>query len=441
MNTNNLTLNEILNKKIAIWGIGKEGLSILKEIRRRDKNTEILIINDSNINLDDLKDYQPLSFILSESLEANIKNIDILIKSPGVSYYRDEIKKLQECNVKITSITNLWLAENQDKNLIFITGTKGKSTTTKLTELILQYHNIKAIAGGNIGLPLFDLPKDYDVYVLELSSYQIYDLNFSAKIGAIVNLYPAHQIWHLNTNQYYKDKTTIKSNLDRLIVDKKFAYPINLEHNNISYFNNLESFNFDNRHIYFGKDVILEIEKLKIKGDHNYSNLCCALTLASEFVKIDKELLKNLYNFIGIPHRLENIGVYNNITFINDSISTIPETTLAALKALKSSAITLLVGGQNVEADWTVVFEYLKDNPINYIIGLPDSGQRILQCVKKFGLNIPTYLSLNLEDAVAFAKTNTPQNGIILLSPGTPSYGKFKNFEERGVLFNSFCLD
>lgn len=434
-----MNLSDVINSNFAIWGIGKEGLSILKEIRKRNKDISVNIINDSEINKEtkeQLKNYEPICIYNTYS---KIKDLDIIIKSPGVSYYKDEIKEALNNNIKITSLTNLWLAENENKKKLFITASKGKSTTTALTTFILNSMGINAISGGNIGSPLFDL-SEADVYVLELSSYQITDLEHRADIGAILNLYPAHQIWHKSVEQYYEDKLKVTDNIKKLLLNKEFSYP-DINHNNVSFYNTNDSFHFDKEFLYHKEKKLVSLKELKIIGEHNYSNLCCALSLASEFGEITNSVIEKLIDFSPIPHRLEDLGIHKEIKYINDSISTIPESTLAALRSVDSKNISLLVGGQEVEADWSVVFNYLTNNPINALIGLPDSGKKIIENFNKYiagkNTSIKTYISNDLSDAVKFAKENTLKNGLILLSPGTPSYGKYKNFEERGLEFKN----
>jgi UDP-N-acetylmuramoylalanine--D-glutamate ligase len=445
-----MDISTVAELKIAIWGAAREGLAVTKKLLAINPAADITILNDQELTTEQINDFKslPVKFSIGSDVQKTLSEIKVLIKSPGVSFYRKEIQDLIRSGCKITSGTNLWISENKDKKILAITGSKGKSTTSSICTEILRAEGLKAVCGGNIGKPLWDLSDEYDYYILELSSYQITDLSEHINAACLLNLYPAHQIWHNGEEQYYLDKCRIQNLADKFFINSKdLKVRKYINRDNISYYNDSESFALKNNFILNKNIEWFDCSQMKILGEHNYLNTCAALTLASFFTEISEKSRMALINFNAISHRLEKAGIFNGVSFINDSISTVPESAIAAVKAVKSQNLTLLIGGQDIEGNWKAFYEYIADNPIKNIITLPDNGKKIVAGFNKFlkdqNKNSPINLTdaEDLSQAISLAKKITPSGGTILLSPGTPSYGRFKNFEERGNLFKKFAAE
>jgi UDP-N-acetylmuramoyl-L-alanine---L-glutamate ligase len=443
-----MKIDELKQKKVALYGFGREGQAVLAAIRQRLPNLPITILNDSPLS----ETPENIEIITGDDVANALQTFDIIIKSPGISAYRPEIIAAKQKGVIFTSSTRLWFAENQDKTTICVTGTKGKSTTSSLIAHLLREQGLKINLGGNLGIPLWELPTDPapDIWVIELSSYQTSDFDAQPTIRVLLNLFPEHLDWHGDVDTYFNDKTRLfTAKTDSLSIlnandENTRLYLHDLK--NTIYFNELKNIHFDQKNIFDGKSWLFNANSLKLAGEHNLSNLCAALSVVKA-LNIDPQKCKNaLSTFSSLPHRLHILGEKQNITYIDDSISTTPQSALAAVKSFDNQWITLLVGGYERGLDWEEVAHFAMQRPIQTIITMPNNGARIFEFLSHFKekndstADFPNLLMANdLQEAVMLAKKATPPNGMIILSPGAPSYGCFKDFQERGRAFAQFC--
>ncbi|MEY3220189.1 MAG: putative UDP-N-acetylmuramoylalanine--D-glutamate ligase [Pseudomonadota bacterium] len=439
-----MNLNDLKEKKIALYGFGREGQAILSVIRRRLPHLPITILNDSPLS----EIPEKVTILTGNAIAEALQTFDIVIKSPGISAYRPEIIAAKQQGVIFTSSTRLWFAENTDKTTICVTGTKGKSTTSSLIAHLLREQGLKVNLGGNVGVPLWELPTDPapDIWVIELSSYQTSDFDALPTIRVLLNLFPEHLDWHGDIDTYFNDKTrlfTAKTgslSILNAIDENTRLYLHDLK--NTLYFNELNGIHFMDKQIFDGKTLLFEAHSLKLAGEHNLSNLCAALTVVKA-LHLDLQKCKNaLSTFSSLPHRLCVLGQKEDMTYVDDSISTTPQSALAAVKAFPNQWITLLVGGYERGLNWEEFAHFAMQRPIQTIITMPDNGKRIFEFLSRFKekndltADFPKfYQADDLAHAVKLAQQLTPKNGIVILSPGAPSYGCFKNFEERGRAF------
>lgn len=443
-----MKIEELKEKKVALYGFGREGQAILSVIRCRLPDLAITILNDSPLS----ETPENVTILTGNDVPIALQAFDIVIKSPGISAYRPEIIAAKQKGVIFTSSTRLWFEENTDKTTICITGTKGKSTTSSLIAHLLREQGLKINLGGNVGIPLWELPTNPvpDMWVIELSSYQTSDFDAQPSIRVLLNLFPEHVDWHGSVERYFIDKTRLfTAKTDGLSIlnandENTRLYLHNLK--NTLYFNELKSIHFVGKQIFDGKTLLFEAHSLKLAGEHNLSNLCAALSVVKA-LHLDLQKCKNaLSTFSSLPHRLCILGEKENITYIDDSISTTPQSALAAVKSFSNQWITLLVGGYERGLNWEEFAHFAMQRPIETIITMPDNGKRIFEFLSHLKeKNAPTanfpkfYQADNLQHAVILAKKITPPNGMIILSPGAPSYGCFHNFEERGRAFAQFA--
>ncbi len=416
------------NKCIGIWGMGKEGQSAKAALLKHATVQKIIEISEENI--------------------PDIFKCDIVIKSPGVSLYRDEIVQAQKNGIKITSGTNLFFAnKNPNTKIIAVTGTKGKSTTSSLLAHTLKQLGTNTILGGNIGVPLVDLvDMEADYIVAELSSYQCADLIGSPDIGVLVNLYPEHLPWHTSHDRYYLDKLNMLAQSEIKILnaedDKSLSYTqTNPLFFDTKYFN--DEIHSDDKWFYDGNKKLFPCSDLNLTGRHNQKNACAVLTVIKELGFSLTDCAEAFKTFCALPHRLQIIKKHGDITFVDDSISTTPETALAALQAFKTASnISLIIGGQNRGQDFAELITYIKNHPHIHLITMPDTGKIAAETAQKYGVHF--YPVDTMEKAVQTAIHLTKSGGVVLLSPAAPSYNKYRNFEERGSDFanhvNNFTL-
>jgi UDP-N-acetylmuramoylalanine--D-glutamate ligase len=399
-------LETLKNKKVAVWGSGIEGKAVLEKLNKTFPNKEIIILSDENAKLE-----------LS-------KGLDVVIRSPGVSIYKDEIIEAKKDGVVFITEKTLFYSEIKNSNVVSIgiTGTKGKTTTSIFFTHILQKMGYKTILTGNIGIPtinLIDEAKNADFVITELSSYQCSDLLEFPKVGILLNLYPEHIDWHKTHENYYKDKKKLLSGVEIAINECSIVYE-----NKFWWYNNKQLWNTKN---------------MKLLGDHNYKNLSFVFT-AIDKLGIDLNRIKQEYldEFTPIEHRMEIIDK-DGIKFVNDSIGTTPETALACFETFREKNIYSILGGFDRQQDYSKIARFIQNNnSIKFITVLGQTASRIKQELKK--VNFTNYkICQSLKECIDIlkeqVKNNSDKNAAIILSPSAPSYDMYKNFEYRGNEF------
>ncbi|MDD3669594.1 MAG: UDP-N-acetylmuramoyl-L-alanine--D-glutamate ligase [Alphaproteobacteria bacterium] len=398
------------DKVVGIWGMGREGTSARHAIEKYVQNPTLVEITEDNL--------------------PDLLACDIVVKSPGVSLYRPEIAQARKKGVRITSGTNLFFAnKNKTTKVIAVTGTKGKSTTAALTAHTLRSFGFRTELGGNFGVPLLDLVEtDVSFVVAELSSYQCADFSGAPDIGILVNLYPEHLQWHGSHERYYADKlhmirqckTAVANGADKRIPDIK-AVP----------FNTPAGFHVEKGMFCQAGKPLFATDTLSLIGAHNAENACAVLAVM-RLLGLNLERCAGAFaTFKALPHRLQTIGTIDGRAYVDDSISTTPETAIAALKAIdKGQHITIIVGGQDRGQTYAELSRFLvRHKDRMRVVALPDTGGRIRSRALKI------VRAKTMAEAVAAARKITRRGGTILLSPAAPSYNLFRNFEERGEAF------
>lgn len=433
-----MKIKDLENKRIAIWGLGVEGKAVLKVLNENFPNKKIKIIDDKNCPPDSGND----TCLLNQ-----LRNIDVVIRSPGVSIYKKEIIFAKK-NFDITFITEktLFFGELKDKKIktIAITGTKGKTTTSTFCAYLLEKLGYKVLLAGNMGVPTIELLNKvdkYDFVVVEISSYQTSDLLSFPEFGILLNLFPEHINWHLTHDNYYKDKCHLLEGVKYKIVngndDRIIDYTKELK--NKILFGTTNTIHYSDGYFCNKNEKLFSSENMKLLGEHNYQNLCSVLTVL-DILKIDFKAIKQEYfdDFKPVEHRLETIN-HNGILFINDSISTIPEATIACYKIFKNNDIYGILGGYDREQDYSELINYILNNQnIKFITLLGQTGKRISEELSKNNFN-RFFLCSTLKNCVEnlYTKAKNDKNSVVILSPASASYDMYKNFEERGNNFKN----
>lgn len=426
-------------QNVAILGFGKEGISTYNFIRRYDKTMHLTILDAKDINIDDpfvtIKKYNGT---LEELLE-----YDQIIKTPGIpfaSFNQDDVKtKLKS---KITSQMELLLKFNRE-NVIGITGTKGKSTTTTMLYDVLKAQLNKVVLVGNIGIPVFDEIEKFEgaTIVAEMSSHQLEYVDVSPHIGLVLNLFVDH-LDHTGSVEFYHEAKMhmfmYQNENDYAIFDADNYYLSKQDFTKIKS-NKLTVSNEKTATIYLNGDTIYinnepyverRMVETKLQGEHNFKNIMFVL-LVSKLLNLDlNKTLESIKEFKPLEHRMEYFGNYKGIDFYDDAIATIPEATINACKTLKNID-TLIFGGMDRNIDYIKLIDYLNNCDINHFICMPTTGYKIADSLDENKvIKVET-----LEDAVNKAFEVTQVGKICLLSPAASSYNSFKNFEEKGNKF------
>ena len=434
--------DNFINKNALILGFGKSGISASKILEKKLKNN-IYVFDEKPIKTK----YKKISI---KNIDKEIKKIDFAIKSPGINDDHFVIKKLKEKNIPIYSEVELALSFIRSKNIIMITGTNGKSTTTYLSYLIineyLKKNGKKAVLCGNIGTPVssvVDKVRENDWVVIEISSYQIQDSTFlKPKIAIILNITPDHIEHHGSFENYIKAKFKIFSNMDKndtLIInnDDKILKKVKANAKILKFSLKQKSDSY-----YKNQKIIVQKERqkliftpAKIPGMHNIENQMASI-LASLCVGVDFKTIQDVLNkFRGLEHRIEFVREINGVIYINDSKATNVDSTLTALKALgRRKNIYLILGGKHKNSPYTPLIPLIKKY-VKKILAVGEATPIIFNDLKGY---VEIIDAGNIKKAIEIAKNQAKKGDIVLLSPACASFDQFKNFEERGKKFKKW---
>ena len=410
-------------KRILILGFGREGKSSLAFIQKYLPHATIGVADK---NAEALKDLSGVAVYSGENYFDAINDYDIVLKTPGISLLGKDVDLS-----KITSQTDLFLEEFHSQ-IIGVTGTKGKSTTSTLIYHLLKESGRDAILAGNIGIPIFDIIEkitNKSIIVFELSAHQLQYIHRSPHIGILLNVFEEH-LDHFGTFEAYRDaKLNIIRKMgeaDWAVTSDEFCYEAeSMMVRSLSY-----------QYYDFGVDW----DTIPLKGEHNRLNVKAALCAINAFgVPVD-EVLPHLYTFHPLEHRQELVGTFGGVTFYNDSISTIPQATIAALQTIKNVTF-LLLGGYDREIDYTPLIDYLKKNPVKHILYTGKAGNRMYEMLQHSGYQGDIKNFKDLNEAFEIIKKLSENGDVCLLSPAAASYDQYRNFEERGSLFKTLSRE
>ncbi len=453
-----MLIAELKNQKIIIVGFGgKEGLSIYRFLRHNFPKKELAGCDTRKFREFDpvlqkeLEDDKYFKFFGGQDYLDSLLDYELIIKSPGVNPRQEAIEKALEHGVKMTSATNIFLANRKGK-VIGVTGSKGKSTTAVLIHAALIASGFKSELIGNIGYSSLDFLGNDSVdkwYVMELSSYQLENLEGYLDYSVLVNFFPDHLDYHGSLQAYLEAKLRLPRNTNKagaIFYNSKILEYSNDKNNwvgkIISFNNEKDKFLIKGNSIISGKQHILSVSDLKIKGKHNLENILAVLTITN-FLKLNlKKTIKSIKDFDGLPHRLEMIGKFGDLTFIDDAISTTPESTLAALDSFEEQVGAIILGGQDRGYNFENLIKKLAEKKISVIALFPESGDRIAKEIENIDDYHPIILkTITMDAAVNFCIEKSPHPALILLSCASPSYSIFKNFEEKGKKFKKAILN
>lgn len=434
--------NYLKSKKILLLGFGLEGKSTYHFIRSCDQNIQIAIsdmnqVTDSSV----LNDKNVVLYSGDDYLFA-CQEYDIIIKGPGVIIKESLDSKIKE---RITCQTDLFLKFCTNKT-IGITGTKGKSTTSSLLYHILKKLCNDVIFMGNIGIPCFDIIDELQedtICVLELGCHQLEYMKNSPNISVVLNIYEEHLDHYVSMNAYVNAKKNIYLHQKKedyvLLGNSPYLKDFSCCPGHVISYAKKENqdcffLDKDNYYIRFSnKNILIPISDIStnLKGNHNLYNILVCLTIV-EVLNLDLEkAIFFISSFKGLPHRLEYVGTYDNISFYDDSIATSIPSVIYAVEALKE-VNTIIIGGMDRGLDYTPLVEYLNSSNVENIILLPATAARIDELFASINSSKKRYIASNMKEAVRISKVETKKNKICLLSPAAASYGFYKNFEERG---------
>jgi UDP-N-acetylmuramoylalanine--D-glutamate ligase len=453
-------LDKLKNKKIAILGLGSENLALIKFLISQRIKTAVTICDARSRRqlgarareLGRTRGRLTLRWRLGKDYDRGLKHFDIIMRSPGYPLFSSalaEVRAYQERKKKelemaaadreeigavgpeISSPMKMFFSLSPTKNIIGVTGTKGKGTTASLIYAILKEAKKRVWLGGNIGTPPFAFIRQLrrnDWVVLELSSFQLEDMCQSPKIAVLTNFYPEHLAaadplnpnYHRNLEEYWRAKLNILAWQDKrgvAIINKK------LENKKIE-------FGFGSR-IYFTPSNLSSC----LVGKHNKENIGAAVAVARVLRISQKIIRRAVEKFSPLPHRLELVRVKEGVKYYNDSFATTPDATIVALTSF-CKPIILIAGGADKNSDFSKLAQIVKTR-VTFIFLLPGKGSKRFK-KELLAIDYPEEKIIMVKDmtqAVRGASIRAGVDKIVLLSPACASFGLFRNYKERGDLF------
>ncbi len=439
-------LSALEGRRVALWGLGREGRAAWRAIRARWPDQPLTVFCPPAEHAEAAALHDPQLHIAGEPDAEALAGFEVVIKSPGISAYREPLLAARDRGTVITSGTALWFAAQLPGRKLCVTGTKGKSSTTALIAHLLRSAGMRVGLAGNIGLPLLELidpPQLPDVWAIELSSYQTGDA-VAPDVAVLLNLYPEHLDWHGSVERYYADKLALVTAAAPRCVVLNHADARLRELGdalaNVTWFAREDGWHLRDGDVFDADERIFEGARLALAGQHNRLNLCAALAAIDALGEDARPMAAAAASFQGLPHRLHRLGQRDGVEFVDDSISTTPEASLAALASFPGRRIALLLGGFDRGLSWEGVAERFGATPPALIICRGQNGSRIAATLRRerpdLGiLELPGSAPADFEQGVSAAARAAGKGGLVLLSPGAPSFPEFRDYAERGRRF------
>lgn len=435
------------NKKIFILGMARSGYESSKVLANHGCDVTVTDMKDQDEN--QVKELESLGVkvvITNEPTTLLDGTFDYVVKNPGIKLDHPICLKAKELGITVVSEVEVAYSFLKDKNaqIIGITGSNGKTTTTTLIYEFLKEHKADVFLGGNIGFPVCSLVEkanEGSILVLEISGHQLHDCyDFKTNVSVMTNLIEVH-IDHFKTYDFYKfnkakifnnhtsDDICIYNIANEDVVDKVSSIPSQ----KVS-FTACNGYNSDlylkDGCIYYKDEMIIEAKDIMLQGNHNYENIMCAIAATKKYGVTNEEIFNVLNRFGGVEHRIEFVKNINGVEFYNDSKATNVKSTQIALNAFNKPTI-LILGGLDRGHSFDDLEDYLKNTKLILCYG--ETKERIKEFANR--LNIECIVLNNLEEATKEAYKNSVSGDVILLSPACASWDQYKSFEDRGNEF------
>lgn len=443
------------NRKVAVIGLGVSNLPLLDYLH--EKGSIVTVFDDRNtekISKEAIEKVNKYEFETSfgENNLDKLVGFDLIFRSPSCMPTKKELVEEEKRGAIVTSEIEM-LMEMAPCKVIGVTGSDGKTTTTSLIYEIVKEAGYNTHLGGNIGIPLFTKLKDIeseDVIVLELSSFQLMNMNISADISVITNITPNHLNIHASYEEYIDAKKNIFKNQkeDGIVVlnyDNELTRNCRLEANGkVIYFSSKEKLE---NGIIVDNDVIKECEDrlrkhiintkdIHLRGMHNYENVAAAIAATKSFIDIDT-IVDAIKKFKGVEHRIEFIRELDGVKWYNDSIGTSPTRTIAGLNSF-SEDIILIAGGYDKHLDYEPIAKPIVDN-VKGLILIGQTSEKIYEAVtkelEKENKELDIYQCNEFPQIVEVARKIAKTGQVVLFSPASASFDLFENFAQRGNKF------
>jgi UDP-N-acetylmuramoyl-L-alanine---L-glutamate ligase len=425
-----ISWSDLRGTRVGVWGLGVEGAANLHKLS--DLGVDPVLVDDRPAGPG--PGGRPVLATRDGGLDA-LAGCEVVIKTPGISRYRPEVAELESGGIAVVGGLGLWLAEADRDRVVCVTGTKGKSSTTAIAGHLLRQWGYPCLVGGNIGRPPW-APGDTGVryWVIETSSYQATDLACSPPVVAVTSLYPDHLDWHGDVETYYRDKlsacaqpgadlTIANGDSDQLVQRAALLGP------RVEWVHAQDDPGAD------------WMTPLGLLGAHSRRNAliarACLQALGVPEASDPAALARAAAGFAPLASRLQVIGEAGGVTFVDDSLATNVLPTVAAMDSFPGRRVALIAGGHDRGIDYRPLAAYLAARATpTLVLAVPDSGPRIQAAIEAAGpAKVDVVACAGLDEAVERGYGWAVPDGVVLLSPAAPSFGRFRDYRDRGEAF------
>lgn len=438
------------NKKIFILGMARSGYEAAKLLS--DYNNEIIVTDGKEQKEELVSELESLGvkvIITSDQLSLLDDSFDYVIKNPGIKYDNPVVVKAKELGIKvINEVEMAYSFLDKPLNIIGVTGSNGKTTTTTLISEFMKNSFDNVYLGGNIGIPLSNFVRDIkpnSYLVLEISDHQLCDMyDFKTNVSVLTNITPTHLDFHKSYEVYQMTKKKIFNNHtsdDLAVINKDDEVSIKItddikstkvyyghDKTNLAY--------YDEEGIYYDGKLVIKLDDIILKGKHNYQNIMGAIIAVKKYGVTDEVIQKVLKEFKGVEHRLEYVDTINGVTYYNDSKATNCVSTITALNSFDKPTI-LLLGGYDRGHSFHDLDDSMKN--VKCVVCFGETKNRIEEFCND--LNIRCYKNDTLKEAMNVVKDICTPGDVVLLSPACASWDQYDKFEDRGDEFKNLVRE
>lgn len=441
-----MRISEITDLRVALLGFGVEGRATLRCLRNAGLRQPVAVLGDTPPS-EGADALQVLGATYRADGEVALAESELLIRSPGFPPHHPLRVLAERFAVRQTTATDLFMHEARARGIqvVGLTGSKGKSTTSALLQAGLVAAGRPTMLVGNIGVPALECLEQLSsagaTAVMELSSYQCDDLTLGPDIACLLSLFPEHMDHHGGIAAYYGAKLRLPATQrpgDRFFYAAACKDHVKAEElpGVCEVVGEPAGLHYRAGGFYRGAQRLCVADGMRLPGLHNRYNACMALRVMLELGESPAAFQQALGDFGGLPFRLQAEGRYGGVQWVNDAISTAPEATAAALQAFPETT-ALIVGGYDRGYCLDPLLEALQDSAVRYVATVPLSGPHIAQTLRDAGVACEICDAPDLAAAVAWVARRAAGAGLCLFSPGAPSYGVYKDFAERGRAFTA----
>lgn len=438
------------NKKIFILGMARSGYEAAKLLS--DYNNEIIVTDGKEQKEELVSELESLGvkvIITSDQISLLDDSFDYVIKNPGIKYDNPVVVKAKELGIKvINEVEMAYSFLDKSVNIIGVTGSNGKTTTTTLISEFMKNSFDNVYLGGNIGIPLSNFVRDIkpnSYLVLEISDHQLCDMyDFKTNVSVLTNITPTHLDFHKSYEVYQMTKKKIFNNhtSDDLAVinkDDEVSMKITDDIKSTKVYYGHDKTNlayYDEEGIYYDGKLVIKLDDIILKGKHNYQNIMGAIIAVKKYGVTNEVIQKVLKEFKGVEHRLEYVDTIDGVTYYNDSKATNCVSTITALNSFDKPTI-LLLGGYDRGHSFHDLDDSMKN--VKCVVCFGETKNRIEEFCND--LNIKCYKNDTLKEAMNVVKDICTPGDVVLLSPACASWDQYDKFEDRGDEFKKLVRE